>query len=75
TYDVLAVELSSYQLHWAPSLRAHSARPPKDHPPLVRRMPMRLVVPVPPSAPAPAPYADPSWTRTRPKPGSQEQAR
>ena len=25
-YDVLAVELSSYQLHWAPSLRAHSAR-------------------------------------------------
>ncbi|MFC0848811.1 UDP-N-acetylmuramoyl-L-alanine--D-glutamate ligase [Streptomyces noboritoensis] len=25
TYDVLAVELSSYQLHWAPSLRAHSA--------------------------------------------------
>ncbi|MGW0963614.1 UDP-N-acetylmuramoyl-L-alanine--D-glutamate ligase [Streptomyces gelaticus] len=24
-YDVLAVELSSYQLHWAPSLRAHSA--------------------------------------------------
>lgn len=23
--DVLAVELSSYQLHWAPSLRAHSA--------------------------------------------------
>ncbi|MEV8626678.1 UDP-N-acetylmuramoyl-L-alanine--D-glutamate ligase [Streptomyces sp. NPDC051079] len=23
-YDVLAVELSSYQLHWAPSLRAHS---------------------------------------------------
>lgn len=24
TYDVLAVELSSYQLHWAPSLRAHS---------------------------------------------------
>ncbi|MFJ4482178.1 UDP-N-acetylmuramoyl-L-alanine--D-glutamate ligase [Streptomyces longwoodensis] len=25
SYDVLAVELSSYQLHWAPSLRAHSA--------------------------------------------------
>jgi UDP-N-acetylmuramoylalanine--D-glutamate ligase len=25
TYDVLAVELSSYQLHWAPSLRPHSA--------------------------------------------------
>nr|WP_105968514.1 UDP-N-acetylmuramoyl-L-alanine--D-glutamate ligase [Streptomyces geranii] len=25
THDVLAVELSSYQLHWAPSLRAHSA--------------------------------------------------
>ncbi|MET8288281.1 UDP-N-acetylmuramoyl-L-alanine--D-glutamate ligase [Streptomyces sp. NPDC005132] len=25
TYDVLAVELSSYQLHWAPSLRADSA--------------------------------------------------
>uniref|UniRef100_A0AAU2A7Z7 UDP-N-acetylmuramoylalanine--D-glutamate ligase n=1 Tax=Streptomyces sp. NBC_00093 TaxID=2975649 RepID=A0AAU2A7Z7_9ACTN len=25
TYDVLAVELSSYQLHWAPSLRVHSA--------------------------------------------------
>ncbi|WP_051744315.1 UDP-N-acetylmuramoyl-L-alanine--D-glutamate ligase [Streptomyces yerevanensis] len=25
TLDVLAVELSSYQLHWAPSLRAHSA--------------------------------------------------
>ncbi len=25
TYDVLAVELSSYQLHWSPSLRAHSA--------------------------------------------------
>ncbi|WP_405815749.1 UDP-N-acetylmuramoyl-L-alanine--D-glutamate ligase [Streptomyces sp. NBC_01390] len=25
TFDVLAVELSSYQLHWAPSLRAHSA--------------------------------------------------
>ncbi|MCV2459772.1 UDP-N-acetylmuramoyl-L-alanine--D-glutamate ligase [Streptomyces sp. ICN988] len=24
-YDVLSVELSSYQLHWAPSLRAHSA--------------------------------------------------
>ncbi|MFJ3100771.1 UDP-N-acetylmuramoyl-L-alanine--D-glutamate ligase [Streptomyces sp. NPDC086835] len=24
-YDVLAVELSSYQLHWAPSLRAHSS--------------------------------------------------
>ncbi|MER5254894.1 UDP-N-acetylmuramoyl-L-alanine--D-glutamate ligase [Streptomyces sp. NPDC002855] len=24
-YDVLAVELSSYQLYWAPSLRAHSA--------------------------------------------------
>ncbi|WP_254878442.1 UDP-N-acetylmuramoyl-L-alanine--D-glutamate ligase [Streptomyces sp. NA04227] len=24
-FDVLAVELSSYQLHWAPSLRAHSA--------------------------------------------------
>ncbi|WP_405013759.1 UDP-N-acetylmuramoyl-L-alanine--D-glutamate ligase [Kitasatospora sp. NBC_01539] len=24
-YDVLAVELSSYQLHWAPSLRPHSA--------------------------------------------------
>ncbi|MEU6573001.1 UDP-N-acetylmuramoyl-L-alanine--D-glutamate ligase [Streptomyces sp. NPDC046805] len=24
-YDVLAVELSSYQLHWAPSLRAYSA--------------------------------------------------
>jgi UDP-N-acetylmuramoylalanine--D-glutamate ligase len=24
-YDVLAVELSSYQLHWAPGLRAHSA--------------------------------------------------
>ncbi|WP_079155817.1 UDP-N-acetylmuramoyl-L-alanine--D-glutamate ligase [Streptomyces ambofaciens] len=24
-YDVLAVELSSYQLHWASSLRAHSA--------------------------------------------------
>jgi UDP-N-acetylmuramoylalanine--D-glutamate ligase len=24
TYDVLAVELSSYQLHWAPSVRAHS---------------------------------------------------
>ncbi|MBU7599557.1 UDP-N-acetylmuramoyl-L-alanine--D-glutamate ligase [Streptomyces sp. P38-E01] len=24
-YDVLAVELSSYQLHWAPSLRTHSA--------------------------------------------------
>ncbi|MFE1424022.1 UDP-N-acetylmuramoyl-L-alanine--D-glutamate ligase [Streptomyces fungicidicus] len=24
-YDVLAVELSSYQLHWAPSPRAHSA--------------------------------------------------
>lgn len=24
-YDVLAVELSSFQLHWAPSLRAHSA--------------------------------------------------
>jgi UDP-N-acetylmuramoylalanine--D-glutamate ligase len=24
-YDVLAVELSSYQLHWAPSLRMHSA--------------------------------------------------
>lgn len=23
-YDVLAVELSSYQLHWAPSLRVHS---------------------------------------------------
>lgn len=23
-YDVLAVELSSYQLHWAPSIRAHS---------------------------------------------------
>ncbi|GGX04386.1 UDP-N-acetylmuramoylalanine--D-glutamate ligase [Streptomyces noursei] len=25
SYDVLAVELSSYQLHWAPSVRAHSA--------------------------------------------------
>ncbi|MFJ5223958.1 UDP-N-acetylmuramoyl-L-alanine--D-glutamate ligase [Streptomyces sp. NPDC088400] len=25
TYDVLAVELSSYQLHWAPSPRVHSA--------------------------------------------------
>ncbi|MFF1509949.1 UDP-N-acetylmuramoyl-L-alanine--D-glutamate ligase [Streptomyces sp. NPDC058326] len=25
TYDVLAVELSSYQLHWAPSVRVHSA--------------------------------------------------
>ncbi|MFI6946030.1 UDP-N-acetylmuramoyl-L-alanine--D-glutamate ligase [Streptomyces sp. NPDC050422] len=25
TYDVLAVELSSYQLHWSPSVRAHSA--------------------------------------------------
>ncbi|MEX0171628.1 UDP-N-acetylmuramoyl-L-alanine--D-glutamate ligase [Streptomyces sp. LMG1-1-1.1] len=25
TYDVLAVELSSYQLHWAPSIRVHSA--------------------------------------------------
>ncbi|MFJ2512242.1 UDP-N-acetylmuramoyl-L-alanine--D-glutamate ligase [Streptomyces griseoviridis] len=25
TYDVLAVELSSYQLHWAPSPRPHSA--------------------------------------------------
>ncbi|MFB7516038.1 UDP-N-acetylmuramoyl-L-alanine--D-glutamate ligase [Streptomyces sp. NPDC056144] len=25
TYDVLAVELSSYQLHWSPSLRVHSA--------------------------------------------------
>ncbi|MFD6418638.1 UDP-N-acetylmuramoyl-L-alanine--D-glutamate ligase [Streptomyces sp. NPDC060194] len=25
THDVLAVELSSYQLHWTPSLRAHSA--------------------------------------------------
>ncbi len=25
SYDVLAVELSSYQLHWAPSLRPHSA--------------------------------------------------
>ncbi|MFB7559117.1 UDP-N-acetylmuramoyl-L-alanine--D-glutamate ligase [Streptomyces brevispora] len=25
TYDVLAVELSSYQLHWSASLRAHSA--------------------------------------------------
>ncbi|MEV6109738.1 UDP-N-acetylmuramoyl-L-alanine--D-glutamate ligase [Streptomyces sp. NPDC051940] len=24
SYDVLAVELSSYQLHWAPSLRVHS---------------------------------------------------
>lgn len=24
-YEVLAVELSSYQLHWSPSLRAHSA--------------------------------------------------
>ncbi|MFC8896155.1 UDP-N-acetylmuramoyl-L-alanine--D-glutamate ligase [Streptomyces cinereoruber] len=24
-YDVLAVELSSYQLHWSPSLRVHSA--------------------------------------------------
>lgn len=24
-YDVLALELSSYQLHWAPSVRAHSA--------------------------------------------------
>jgi UDP-N-acetylmuramoylalanine--D-glutamate ligase len=24
-YDVLAVELSSYQLHWAPALRPHSA--------------------------------------------------
>ncbi|MFE1557949.1 UDP-N-acetylmuramoyl-L-alanine--D-glutamate ligase [Streptomyces sp. NPDC058734] len=24
-YDVLVVELSSYQLHWAPSVRAHSA--------------------------------------------------
>ncbi|MER7914412.1 UDP-N-acetylmuramoyl-L-alanine--D-glutamate ligase, partial [Streptomyces sp. NPDC096068] len=24
-YDVLAVELSSYQLHWAPSVRVHSA--------------------------------------------------
>ncbi|MEZ0095981.1 UDP-N-acetylmuramoyl-L-alanine--D-glutamate ligase [Streptacidiphilus sp. EB129] len=24
-YDVLAVELSSYQLHWSPSLRPHSA--------------------------------------------------
>ncbi|MFR9675085.1 UDP-N-acetylmuramoyl-L-alanine--D-glutamate ligase [Streptomyces sp. TR02-1] len=24
-YDVLAVELSSYQLHWAPGVRAHSA--------------------------------------------------
>ncbi|MFJ6460927.1 UDP-N-acetylmuramoyl-L-alanine--D-glutamate ligase [Streptomyces sp. NPDC091387] len=24
-YDVLAVELSSYQLHWSPSVRAHSA--------------------------------------------------
>lgn len=24
-FDVLAVELSSYQLHWAPSLRVHSA--------------------------------------------------
>ncbi|WP_407839571.1 UDP-N-acetylmuramoyl-L-alanine--D-glutamate ligase [Streptomyces sp. DSM 116496] len=24
-YDVLAVELSSYQLHWAPSVRPHSA--------------------------------------------------
>lgn len=24
-YDVLAVELSSYQLHWAPSIRPHSA--------------------------------------------------
>ncbi|NJP44851.1 UDP-N-acetylmuramoyl-L-alanine--D-glutamate ligase [Actinacidiphila epipremni] len=25
TYDVLAVELSSYQLHWAPGIRPHSA--------------------------------------------------
>ncbi|MBO0515824.1 UDP-N-acetylmuramoyl-L-alanine--D-glutamate ligase, partial [Streptomyces beijiangensis] len=25
SYDVLAVELSSYQLHWAPSVHAHSA--------------------------------------------------
>ncbi|MFE7297615.1 UDP-N-acetylmuramoyl-L-alanine--D-glutamate ligase [Streptomyces sp. NPDC057579] len=25
SYDALAVELSSYQLHWAPSVRAHSA--------------------------------------------------
>lgn len=26
------------------------------------------------TAPVPTPAADPSWTRTRPKPGSQEQA-
>ncbi|EST36011.1 hypothetical protein M878_03655 [Streptomyces roseochromogenus subsp. oscitans DS 12.976] len=25
------------------------------------------------AAPVPTPSADPSWTRTRPKPGSQEQ--
>ncbi len=28
----------------------------------------------PTTHPVPAPAADPSWTRTRPKPGSQEQA-
>lgn len=26
------------------------------------------------TTPTPPPAADPSWTRTRPKPGSQEQA-
>jgi hypothetical protein len=33
-------------------------------------------MPTHPAAPTPAPVpsADPSWTRTRPKPGSQEQA-
>ncbi|TQK79748.1 hypothetical protein FB563_7598 [Streptomyces puniciscabiei] len=30
--------------------------------------------PIAPAAPVTAPSADPSWTRTRPKAGSQEQA-
>ena len=44
TYDVLAVELSSYQLHWAPSLRAHSGgrAQPGPRPPRLARLHGRL---------------------------------
>ena len=37
---MLAVELSSYQLHWAPSVRAHSARrtEPRPRPPRLARL-------------------------------------
>ncbi|MQY34292.1 hypothetical protein SRB17_22580 [Streptomyces sp. RB17] len=35
---------------------------------------MHSIAPTLTPTPAPAPSADPSWTRTHPKPGSQEQA-